>query len=538
MVRKMKKMISAILILAFVVSLVGCGQGDTNGGHVEKAPGAFGKYENPITITTMMNEDNLAAAPTDYSLEDNPFVNLYKDYGINVEYMLSGSASDLGTKLNMAITTDKLPDIMMVSSAQFIELSEAGRLADLTEVWEEYATDEVKARYNTDGGVMRQNGYVDGRLYGLVSPAEYYDYISMVAIRSDWLEECGLKAPETMDDLWNIAKTFKEKKMGGTCTIGIGMQKDVINLLTPTVGLLNGYHAYTNIWMEKDGEIVNSNIQPEMKNALAELSEKFSEGLIDPEFGSKDGTKVWEDALAGKSGIVICDFCAPFNTVNGARNGQEWAYYAIPSGDGELVKYQANVSFSGALCVSSDCKNPEALIKMLNLFVKATEEDPELYSSNAVNNFAYPAIIYVANKNVVNHDTYMKYLQNGENPIVTTESADYVATVEAAELYRLDKNMDGYVNWSVFGENGTESIISEAVKNDAYMISVYTGATTETMSTYNPVLNTMTEQMITDIILGTKPIDYFDEYVKSWKAGGGDKITKEINEWYKEQKAN
>ncbi len=536
MSRNVKRVISSFLVLVTVIGLVGCSGGlSIGGGHVEIAKGAFGKYENPITITSMMNEDNLAAAPSDYSLEDNPFVNLYKEYGINVEYMLSGSASDLGTKLNMAITTNKLPDVMMVTSAQFKELSDAGMLADLTDVWEEYATDEVKARYELDGGVMKQNGYIDGKLYGLVSPAEYYDYIGMVAIRSDWMKEYGLEAPKSMDDLWNIAKTFKDKKAGGTCSIGIGMQKDVINLLTPTVSLLNGYHAYSNVWLEKDGEIVNSNIQPEMKNALSELSKKFAEGVIDPEFGSKDGTKVWEDALAGKSGVVMSDFCAPFNTINGARNGQEWAYYAIPSCDDQIVKYQANVAFTGALCVSSKCKNPEALIKMLNLFVKATEEDPELYSSNAVNNFAYPAIIYVANKNVTNYETYMEYLEKGEDPIAEGESADYIATVENAEKYRLDKDMDGYVNWSVFGENGTESIVSKAVKNDAYLISKYTGATTEEMEAYNPTLNTITEQMITDIILGTKPVDYFDQYVKDWKKNGGDKITKEVNEWYKSQ---
>lgn len=538
MKKGMKKSISVMMVLVLALGLGGCGEKSGGGnGNSSSVKGPFDVYDPPVTITTMMNEDNLAAAPTDYTLEDNPFIELYKEYGIQVEYALSGSASDLGTKLNMAITANKLPDIMMVSSAQFMELSEAGLLADLTEIWDTFASDEVKARYQTDGGVMMQNGYVDGKLYGLVSPAEYYDYIGMVAIRSDWMEECGMKEPETMEDLWRIAKTFKDKKMGGTCTIGIGMQKDVLNILTPTVSLLNGYHAYTNVWLEKNGELINSNIQPEMKKALTELSGKFSEGLIDPEFGSKDGTKVWEDALSGRSGIVMSDFCAPFNTTNGAKNGQQWAYYAIPSCDGEMVRYQANVAFTGALCVSAKCKNPEALVQMLNLFVKATNEDPELYSSNAVNNFAYPAIIYVANKNVGTHETYMKYLQDGQNPIVDTEGTEYLTTVENAEKYRLNGDMDGFINWSVFGENGTEAIISEAVRNDAYLISAYTGATTEKMAAYNPALNTLTEQMITEIIMGTKKAEYFDEYVSAWKSNGGDEITKEINEWYKSQES-
>ncbi len=32
------------------------------------------------------------------------------------------------------------------------------------------------------------------------------------------------------------------------------------------------------------------------------------------------------------------------------------------------------------------------------------------------------------------------------------------------------------------------------------------------------------------IILGNKPIDYFDEFVKQWNQQGGEAITKEVNE--------
>ena len=42
--------------------------------------------------------------------------------------------------------------------------------------------------------------------------------------------------------------------MGGTCTIGIGLTKNVTDLLTPTIGLLNGYHAYYNVWKWKRTE--------------------------------------------------------------------------------------------------------------------------------------------------------------------------------------------------------------------------------------------------------------------------------------------
>lgn len=114
----------------------------------------FGKYEPSIDITTMMLEDNIRNVPENMTMDSNPWIDLFKEYGINVSYKISGSASDLDTKLNMAIATEDLPDIMQVTASQFQELSEAGYLADLTEVFETYASPETKAMYMQDGGIM------------------------------------------------------------------------------------------------------------------------------------------------------------------------------------------------------------------------------------------------------------------------------------------------------------------------------------------------------------------------------------------------
>ncbi|WP_281426275.1 hypothetical protein [Paenibacillus agaridevorans] len=38
--------------------------------------------------------------------------------------------------------------------------------------------------------------------------------------------------------------------------------------------------------------------------------------------------------------------------------------------------------------------------------------------------------------------------------------------------------------------------------------------------------------MFNEIIYGKKPIDAFDQFVSDWKAGGGDKMTEEVNAWY------
>lgn len=73
---------------------------------------------------------------------------------------------------------------------------------------------------------MASNVTKDGRLYGLVQPADYLDKGGVVAIRTDWLQELGLSEPKSMADVWDIAAAFKENNMGGTCTIGLGATKE------------------------------------------------------------------------------------------------------------------------------------------------------------------------------------------------------------------------------------------------------------------------------------------------------------------------
>lgn len=495
----------------------------------------FGKYETPITISTVMFEENLRSVPEGMTIEKNPWIDLYREYGIEIKYdFVASNSSDMKTKVNLAIASGDLPDVFQVDAEQFRDLYEADMLADITEVYEQYASEDTKRLLGQVEPTLEQNVIKDGKRYGIVAPAAYNDMVAIAAVRKDWLTEAGLSEPETVSDVIEIAKTFKEKKMGGTCEIAIGMTKNVTDALTPTLELLNAWHAYAGIWMEKDGALVNSTIQPEMKSALEKMNALYTEGTIDPEFGSKDTAKLMEDAIAGRSGVVITHFCAPFDLMNGVKLGQEWGYYRLGSDDDEIVKAQQSNSFGGATVISKEAKNPEAIIKLYNLYTQKTAEDPDTYSANAVLNFAYPIRTDVSNANGQIHREYLEFLETGKKPDKVTQGYDN--TVEAAEKYRLNKDMDGYTMWAVFGPEGTEKAVAYAEDNGGYMLSAYTGAPTESMMKYQENLKTMQDQMITYIINGTKPVSYFDEFVESWKTNGGDAITEEVNQWYQENK--
>ena len=339
---KQNRVCSFLMALTMALTIGGCssqGQslssGETSAGVAssetmssvasDAAPDVDGKYEPAITLRTAANA--IVDAPAEMSMEDNPYYNGWiEELGIQVEYAFVAESGDYNTKLNMLLASNEMPDVCWVDAETFKTLLEDDMLADLTDVFDTYASDRTKEYYAQDGGLQAANVTVDGRIYGITSPVGYEDSIGLIAIRTDWMEELNLEAPKNMEDLWEIAKAFKEADLDGAGAVGISATKDVIggNANNPIGQLLNGYGAYGDIWLEKDGSLVYGSIQPERRAGLEKLSEKFAEGLIDPEFGTKTMDNVWEDAAAGRTGIVLNDFCAPFRLLNAAKSGQEW----------------------------------------------------------------------------------------------------------------------------------------------------------------------------------------------------------------------
>ena len=100
--------------------------------------------------------------------------------------------------------------------------------------------------------------------------------VAFAWIRTDWLRKVGLTTPRTMADLLKISSAFTHNDPDGdgkNDTYGIAVQKDYWQNTASLEGFFFGYHAYPNIWLEKDGKLAYGSIQPEVKEGLKKLSE-------------------------------------------------------------------------------------------------------------------------------------------------------------------------------------------------------------------------------------------------------------------------
>ena len=319
----MKKniMFKTVIVSLCLITLTGCmskasNKKDVNEEKSVAEPGPFGKYEPPINVSFVRAVDddmstNILPKTPGETVESNRWLDAYRDdLGINITYdwtVKGGYTEDTyKQKMNLTLSSGDLPDVIKVDAITLKQLAESGEIEDLSDVWEEYASDFAKETYAGEGDSVLNSAKIDGRLMAIPEMDSSLESAQYVWIRQDWLDNLGLEGPKTMQDLLKISEAFTNKdpdNNGEDDTYGLVLTKDFYSGWGGSEGFFAGYHAYPNMWIDKDGKLEYGSVQPEVKTALSALAQMYQNGEIDKEFGIKEGSIVAELVAAGKAGI-------------------------------------------------------------------------------------------------------------------------------------------------------------------------------------------------------------------------------------------
>jgi putative aldouronate transport system substrate-binding protein len=546
----MKKLITASIAGLLALSLAACANnGNTGESGTENSPGTnipagpLDKYDPPIEVTAVRPISEGTTFKEGEDIANNNWSRAYEEQlGIKVKYDWTVAQSQYAQKLNISIASDDLPDIFQVTAAQLKKLVEDGQLADLTELYEKYASPFAKQTLSEDGGNALLSTKFDGRMMALPKMGSGIGQSHVLWVRTDWLNKLNLPEPRTMDDFFKISEAFTTGDPdgnGAADTSGFGINRDLWGFFAAAEGYFNGYHAYPNTWIKNDsGELVYGSIQPEMKQALQKLQDLFKSGQINQEFGTRDATKVSEDANAGKVGMLYGYFWNSGWLQNGKLQDPEaeWTPYALPSVDQEAAKAQVPFAINTYYVVKKDAKHPEAAIKLLNLMLEkgyGETAEPSVYNVDAEGHtiFEY-ALLYgeAPLKNLNAHERVVAAFAGGDTSKLNEEEKGYYDGVVAA------KNGDNNF-WGVskmYGPGGSLGVLSGYEKDGRIMDNQFFGAPTPAMGDKESTLQKMQLETFTGIIMG-EPIEKFDQFVSDWKKLGGDQMTGEVNEWFKAQ---
>lgn len=211
--------------------------------------------------------------------------------------------AEYGDKSNVTLASDKIPDVMVANekSPSFVKAADAGAFWDLTGKLDKYPNlkpvDEQTAK----------NSMTNGKTYGIYRIRPLLR--SGIVIRKDWMAKLGLKDPETVDELYAIAKAFTERDPDGNG------KKDTYGLIIPKwpgnyasaspYDVVETWFGAPNGWGERDGKLVPGFDTPEFLAANRWLRKWVTEGLVNKDFATLDSAN-WNDPFVqGKGGMII-----------------------------------------------------------------------------------------------------------------------------------------------------------------------------------------------------------------------------------------
>ena len=506
-------------------------------------------YDEPVEVTIVnyynTNLETNMATWTDWwgeTLENNRYVAAAeKALNIKIKYLWLKNDADKGyeKQLRLAITAGEIPDMFIVTNQNdLVQLAESGLIMPVDDVVDKYFTTWDKKIQSSDGGKLYEMAMYDGQCYGIPCNISDTDTFSYIWLRKDWMDKLNLEAPKTMDDLRNIMLAFKEAKLGGSeNTYGMVIDKD---LYYSTRGLFAGYGAYPEFWVEDEsGNLVWGGTQENVKKALTFLNGLYNDGLLDKEFITQSNTDAKALMFNSQAGILYAGHWLAHDLQKLHDNDpeSEWICVALPSETGAPVEQYLTPVKRGWIVINESYEHPEVAAKIRALCTFAAQGgicDGTWWFSNDQAQALEPFQASVSSWD--NYNTYLNLLEcydkGGDTSVLRAKAITYWNNLTSGASIWAWEHMFGN------GEYTPMVVLRDAIENERIHYDGYLGAQNEFMQDRWSVIKDEQLTAFTKIIIGEVGVEEgFADWLKTFDSMGGTQITRDVNEWYAQSKA-
>jgi len=444
-------------------------------------------------------------------------------------------ASRYNELLSLKIASGETPDIFQVRSfADFRTFFDNQVLLGFSEDLFKQLAPHIYDIFMNESPNAFDYTRLDGtNLYGVAGIRFHNQFAYPVVWRKDWLENVGIsKIPDTLEELEEALYRFVRNdpdKNGKNDTYGLSTWG--MNAIFAAFGYSPEPLGPGMNWTIRDGKIVYSGVQPEMKEALKLLNKWYADGIIDPEFITGENK--------GGDGRLSHSF---INNKVGFTSGQEYFVWSPvePIGINVTEFYKANPDApEDAIAVTLPPVGMNGrrlnhqwpvITTSIYAFSKDLEKEPDKFGK----------ILEVFDYTLSSYENYLTswYGIKGKHwdvvDGVPTPVGAYTDLGERTKIgaYTHMGFIEPAVYWGEMYKERTDWAHDLGLSTQVQGLRNELLTALPSASKYEAELVKMCQEAYISIITNDKPVDYFDEFVDNWKNAGGNKLTEEANIWY------
>ncbi|NLZ68433.1 MAG: extracellular solute-binding protein [Spirochaetales bacterium] len=433
-------------------------------------------------------------------------------------------------QLNVKFAAGEMPDVFLLDPPGVLpSYVEGGIVAELPiEVIREKAPDYAKAIDEINPEIWNAVKY-KGKNYGYAQPMSAYPMA--VYWRKDWLDKLGLEVPTTIEEWETVLTAFvNEDPDGNGKKDTAGMAERVFSAIFGAYGVrcvtgaIPGFKV-EEMQLDEQGLPFFPYIDSRAKEALTLLNRWYKLGILDKEFvtGENHGGYTWysHSFMNGRIGVTCAQpshYFVQSDDVTDPNNlGRCMKEFKALNPEGEVVIGPAPIGPRGD-------SGTEAWANIGKLIVISTKamQDPRKVD----------AILHMLNDFYTDMDFagMLTFGIKGEDWKLTDKGP--IRLLDGKEARRKGIIQFGYGNtvpFSAYYREKQDTFYRNIAPKGYYRIIM---PAAQEYSDNIATLDTLTEQAYFDMITGTKPLSYFDTFVKEFKAAGGDAAEKAIRAAY------
>ncbi|MDO3412458.1 extracellular solute-binding protein [Saccharibacillus sp. CPCC 101409] len=423
--------------------------------------------------------------------------------------------SNYGDKKRVLLASNNIPDVIGIEAGDAAEFGDTGMFLAISDYLDQMPNFQKVMEEHPEIGKL----FVDGKLYSLPITEQFKIQGGKAPmIRADILEELQLEVPASFDDLYTVLKRMKEAYPDSYPFTTRGMSfMDAFSL-----GMGSGYGM---TYDDANDRYFYGQNKPEFKEVLTYLNRLYSEQLLDPDF-AVNTKQNWDEKLSTGRSFFYYDnnsFAVNYNATL-QQNAPDAKFDRIPYLTNAAGEAKGWLYPKGWLvdnyAISSKTKNPEAVIAMFDWMYG--EE------GTRVTNYG------------VEGETFE--IQNGEAEMLPETIEKYKSSSDPARVMMSELGT-GLLALAVHVDESPIKQLSDpdlvrwgeelTADEGAYYVPglnpAFTAEETDKLKQYTTKTSPLEEDVV-KFIIGTKPLEDFDQWAGQLTDAGAGEIEKIYND--------